>query len=47
MQFLIDHKVEILAALLAVSEVLGAIPAIGANGIFDAAVKVLKSLAGK
>jgi len=44
MSFVIEHKVEILAALLAISEVLAFIPKIQGNGIFDGIVKAIKAL---
>lgn len=47
MTFVLAHKTEILGALLALSEVLGAIPAIKANGVFELVVGVLKKIAGK
>lgn len=47
MAFIIEHKVAVLGALLAISEVLALIPSVSANGIFDAIYKGLKALAGK
>lgn len=47
MVFVVAHKVEILAALLAVSEVLAAIPQVKANSVFGLVVGILKSIAGK
>jgi hypothetical protein len=47
MVFVLAHKTEILAALLALSEVLAAIPAIKANSVFGLVVGVLKSAVGK
>lgn len=47
MQFILDHKVEILAALLAISEALSLIPGIKSNSIFQSIYNGLKSLAGK
>jgi len=47
MAFVVAHKVEILAALLAISEVLAAVPAIKANSVFGLIVNGLKALAGK
>jgi hypothetical protein len=47
MEVIIAHKVEILAVLLAVSELLAAIPAIKANSIFQLAVALIKKIAGK
>ena len=43
MQFVIENKTVILAALLAISEVLALIPSIKANGIFDFIFKALQS----
>lgn len=42
-----DNVIVILAALLAVSEVLALIPSIKANSVFGLVVNVLKKLAGK
>lgn len=47
MQFVIENKTAILAALLAISEVLALVPGIKANGIFDAIVKGLKFAKGE
>jgi len=47
MQFVIENKTVILAALLAISEVLALIPGIKANGIFDGIVKALKFAKGE
>lgn len=47
MDLIIAHKIEILAVLLAVSELLAAIPAIKANSIFQLASGFLKKIAGK
>lgn len=47
MAFLVAHKVEILAAALAVSEVLDAIPALQASSIWKLVYNAIKSLAGK
>lgn len=47
MDFIIANKAVILAALLAVSEVLALIPGIKANSIFEAVLNGLKSMAGK
>ena len=47
MQFVIENKTVILAALLAISEVLALIPSIKANGIFDGIVKALKFAKGE
>lgn len=46
LEFVVAHKVEILGALLAISEVLGLVPSIKSNGIFDTIVKFLGSLKG-
>ena len=47
MQFVIENKSVILAAFLAISEVLALIPSIKANGIFDGIVKLLKLAKGE
>jgi len=47
MQFIMDNKVVILMALLAVSEVLALIPGIKANSIFQLVFNLLKGLVGK
>ena len=47
MTFVLANKVAILACLLAVSEVLGAVPSIKANGIFEFIVGILKSMGPK
>jgi hypothetical protein len=47
MEFFMQNQVLILGALLAVSEVMGANPAIKANGLFDALVKIIKYFAPK
>lgn len=47
MAFILANKVSILAALLAVSEVLAAVPSIKANSIFEGVVNIFKLLAGK
>lgn len=44
MQFLIDHKVELLSAALALSEVLALVPSFKSSGILDFVIKTLKSL---
>jgi hypothetical protein len=44
MAFVVEHKAVILAALLAVSEVLALIPSIKSSGIFDFIYRGLKSL---
>lgn len=40
--FITAHKTEILAAALAVSELLALIPAFAGNGILDSIIKLLK-----
>jgi hypothetical protein len=45
MSFLVAHKVEVLAALLAVSELLDAIPGIQASSIWKLVFNVIKSVA--
>lgn len=47
MEFLLSHKVEILAALLAVSELLGNLKSVKENSIFQVVVSLLKKMAGK
>jgi hypothetical protein len=47
MEVIIEHKTEILAVLLAVSELLAAIPAVKANSLFQLAVGLIKKIAGK
>jgi hypothetical protein len=47
MEFIIAHKVEILAALLAVSELLAVVPSVKANSIFQLSVSLIKKIAGK
>jgi len=47
MQFILANQVQILIALLAVSEVLGSIDSVKANSIFQVIVGILKKLAGK
>lgn len=44
MAFVVEHKAVILAALLAISEVLALIPGVAASGIFDFIFKALKSI---
>lgn len=46
MEFLLAHKVEILSALLAVSEVLALIPQIKASSVTELVISGLKSLLG-
>lgn len=45
--FIVENQVAILAALLAISEVLASIPSIKANSIFQLVVGLLKKIAGK
>jgi len=45
LHFLHAHAVEILTALFLLSEVLGAIPGVRANGVFQAIVNGLRALA--
>ena len=47
MEVIIEHKTEILAVLLAVSELLAVVPAIKANSLFQLAVGLIKKIAGK
>lgn len=47
MAFIVANKVAILGSLLALSEVLAAIPSIKANSVFGAVVSFIKMLAGK
>lgn len=47
MQFIMENKVVVLAALLAISEVMALIPTIKSSGIFDLVYRILKSAAGK
>lgn len=47
MEVILAHKVEILALLLALSEVLAISPKIQANSIFQLIVGVIKKIAGK
>ena len=47
MAFIIANKVTILATLLALSEVLAAIPNMKANSVFQMIVGVIKSISGK
>jgi hypothetical protein len=47
MDIITHHTTEILAALLAVSEVLALIPQVRANGLFHAAQLLLQGLQGK
>lgn len=47
MAFVVAHKFEIVIALLAISEVLAAVPAIKANSVFGLFVGLLKSMVGK
>lgn len=47
MDVILSHKVEILAVLLAVSELLGSIESVKSNSIFQLVVSVLKKIAGK
>ena len=46
MAFIIEHKVVILGALLAMSEVLALIPSVKANSIFELIVDLLAKLKG-
>lgn len=45
MSFLVEHKVAVLAVLLAVSELLDAIPSIQASSIWKLVLGVIKGLA--
>lgn len=47
MDIIVSHQVEILALLLALSEVLALIPSIKANSIFQLAVALIKKIASK
>lgn len=47
MVFVLAHKAEILAVLLAVSELLAVNPKIKANSIFQLAVDLVKKVLGK
>ena len=47
MQFVIDNQVAIIAALLAVSELLAFVPSIKANSLFQAIFNGIKALAKK
>ncbi len=47
MEFLFLHKVEILAFLLASSELLALVPNVKANSNFQLVVNFIKKLAGK
>ena len=47
MDLVLTHKTEILALLLALSEVLALIPAVKANSIFELAVGLIQKVAGK
>jgi Mg2+/citrate symporter len=46
-QFILDNKAVVLAALLGVSEVMALVPGIKSSGIFDFIYRALKSVAGK
>lgn len=46
MSFIVEHKVEILGALLAVSEAMALIPALKSSGILAAIIDILKKLKG-
>lgn len=46
MAWLLAHGVEVLVALLAVSEGLALLPGLKANGILDGAIKGLKAVIG-
>lgn len=46
LEFIAAHKVEILSALLVVSEALALIPSVKASGVVDALIRGLKSLLG-
>jgi hypothetical protein len=43
----VDSQTVIVAALFAISEVLGMIPAVKSNGIFQFIANLLKALSGK
>lgn len=47
LDLIINHKVEILSGLLALSEVLALIPGVKSNSIFQLMVNSLKKLMGK
>lgn len=47
MEVVLAHKVEILAFLLAASELLALIPAVKSNSIFQVVVGLVKKVAGK
>ena len=47
MEIILAHKVEILAVLLAVSELLASIDAVKSNSIFQLVSGILKKIAGK
>lgn len=47
MEVIIANKVEILAVLLAVSELLANIESVKSNSIFQLVVSILKKVAGK
>lgn len=47
MSFLVANKVVVVSALLAISEVLAAIPAIKSNSIFELVVGFFKMIVGK
>jgi hypothetical protein len=47
MDLILAHKVEILAVLLAVSELLASIDSIKSNSIFQLVSGILKKIAGK
>jgi len=46
-QKLIEHRIEILAVALALSEALALIPSLKANGILDGVIKTPKALKGE
>ena len=47
MELVLSHKVEILAFLLALSELLALIPSVKSNSIFQLGVNLIKKIAGK
>lgn len=47
MQFIIEHKTIILAALLAISEVMALVPSFKSSGVFDFIYRTLKSASAK
>jgi hypothetical protein len=47
MEVILGHKIEILAFLLALSELLGLSPKIQSNSIFQLLVSIIKKVAGK